>query len=75
MINLGVERASELAVMVRDESREAIGRYLDRLDRQALYAVTVTLAAMVDPEQSLEELLEWVDGPALDDPEQDSLFD
>ncbi len=74
-MKLGLERAAELSVMVRDESREAVATWLDRLDRQALYAVTVTLAAMVDPEQSLEELLEWVDGPALDDPEQDSLFD
>lgn len=55
-----IDRASELACMVRDEGADAIGGFLDDLDRQALYALTVTLAAMVDIDRSPDELLAWI---------------
>ena len=62
-----VRRAGELAVMVRDESRETIAEFLDRLDRQGLYGLVVALAAMVPDDVPQSELLAWVDGLDVDD--------
>lgn len=56
----GLRRAGELAVMVRDESRESIAAYLDVLDRQHLYAVIVALAALVPDDVPQNELLAWL---------------
>lgn len=57
-----LNRATELVVMVRDEGTDATGAFLDRLDRQGLYALAVTLAAMVPDDQPVDDLLAWVDG-------------
>lgn len=56
-----LERAQELACMVRDEGRDAIGAFLDRLDRQALYGLTVALAAMVPVDRPAHDLIAWID--------------
>lgn len=57
----GIRRATELACMVRDEGPCGIGEYLDRLDREALYALTVSLAAMVPIDTPVEDLLSWLE--------------
>ena len=54
-------RAHRLAGMVRDEGPDGIGAYLDELDRDQLYALTVTLAAMVPIDQPAAELLGWLE--------------
>lgn len=64
--HIAVRRAGELAVMVRDESRETIAAFLDPLDRQNLYALVVALAAMVPDDVPQADLLAWVD--ELDQP-------
>jgi hypothetical protein len=69
--------AAELAFLVRDEGREAIGEWMD--DRgllvgaritEATRAFLVVLAAMVRADATQEELLEWItwdeDGRPLD---------
>lgn len=58
--NHAMNRAAELVVMVRDEGTDAIGAFLDRCDRQALYALAVTLAAMVPDDQPMDDLLGWI---------------
>lgn len=55
-----IERAQNLACMVRDEGADGIGPYLDRLTPDQHYALTVTLAAMVPLDQTVEELLGWL---------------
>lgn len=56
-----IARATALACMVRDESADTIGDYLDALDREQLYALTVALAAMVDPDDRVEDRLAWLE--------------
>lgn len=68
--NSAIIRAQNLAGMVRDEGPDAIGRYLDALDRGQLYALTVALAAMVDVDQTPADLLAWITEP---DPGQPAL--
>ena len=58
-----LERAQVLACLVRDESADTTGPWLDALDRDALYALAVTLAAMVPPDRSADDLLAWLDAP------------
>lgn len=55
-----IRRATRLAGMVRDEGPDGLGAYLDELDREQLYAITVTLAAMVDVDSTVEDLLGWL---------------
>lgn len=55
-----LKSATELVSMVRDEGPDTLGEYLDRRDRQALYGLVVTLAAMVPDDRSVEDLLEWL---------------
>lgn len=55
-----IRRAMRLAGMVRDEGPDTIGAYLDPLTPDQLYALTVTLAAMVDVDRTEEELLGWL---------------
>lgn len=59
--NSAIIRAQNLAGMVREEGPDAVGRYLDALNRPQLYALTVTLAAMVDVDQTPNDLLAWLD--------------
>ena len=54
-------RAQHLAGLVREEGPDGIGAYLDELDREQLYAVVVTLAAMVPLDTPVAELLAWLD--------------
>jgi len=56
-----ISRATTLACMVRDESADTIGDYLDDLDRDQFYALTVALAAMVPVDQPVEQLLGWLE--------------
>lgn len=56
-----VARGAQLACMVRDEGREAIGEFLDGLDVQDLYGLAVALAAMVPIDRPASDLLEWID--------------
>lgn len=56
-----VRKAGELVIMVRDESREAIGEYLDEMSPQMLYATIVALAAMVPDDAPQADLLSWLD--------------
>lgn len=60
-----IDRAAHLVCLVRDEGRDGIGDFLDALDLQRLYALTVTLAAMVPDDRPVEDLLAWV--KTLDD--------
>lgn len=55
------DRAASLVCMVRDESADSVGAFLDRLDRQNLYALTVVLACMVPDDRSMDDLLDWID--------------
>lgn len=55
-----IVRATALACMVRDESVDTIGPYLDELDTDGLYALVVALAAMVDPDAIVEDRLGWL---------------
>lgn len=59
-------RAQSFVCLVRDESVDGIGAWLDRLTRDALYGVTVALAAMVPVDQSAHDLLAWLPIPAAD---------
>lgn len=56
-----IARAQRLAGMVRDESTDTIGPYLDAMDLDQLYAITVTLAAMVPLDTPVDELLGWLE--------------
>lgn len=56
-----VVRAQALACLVRDEGPDGTGAYLDALTRDELYALTVTLAAMVPVDQPAAELLAWLE--------------
>lgn len=56
-------RAQHLAGMVRDCGPDAIGAYLDNLTSDELYALTVTLAALVPIDQTPAELLDWLHHP------------
>jgi hypothetical protein len=57
---MAVPRAAALVCAVRDEGAESLAEVLDPLTRDQLYAVAVTLAAMVDPDQPVGDLLGWV---------------
>lgn len=57
-------RAASATCLVRDEGADGIGAFLDRLDRQDLYALVTVLAAMVPDDCPMDDLLAWVD-PAL----------
>lgn len=63
-----VPRASLLVEAVHDGGPAEVGRLLADLDRRQLNALAVVLAAMVDPDATLHELLGWV--PPLDRPVQ-----
>lgn len=54
-------RAAHLSRLVREEGADGIGAYLDALDLEDLYAITVTLAAMVPTDRPASELLAWLD--------------
>ena len=56
-----IERAQTLACMVRDESADTIGAYLDGLTTDQQYALTVALAAMVPIDVSADALLDWLE--------------
>jgi len=60
--HFALQRAQALACMVRDEGRDAIGDFLDRLDRQALYGLCVALAAMAPVDVPAADLIAWIDG-------------
>lgn len=62
---IAMERAQAMACLVRDESADGIGAYLDRLDRNALYGLTVALAAMVPIDTTAEALMGWLE-PTLE---------
>lgn len=59
-----VERAQRLVYAVHECGPEATAAILEPLDRQDLYALAVTLAAMVDPEKRPSELLAWCEPKA-----------
>lgn len=56
-----IERAQNLACMIRDESADSIGAYLDALTTNQMYALVTTLAAMVPVDRSADELLDWLE--------------
>lgn len=60
-----MERAQTLACMVRDESADTIGAYLDALTTDQHYALTVALAAMVPIDAPADALLDWLE-PTLE---------
>lgn len=63
-----LDRATDLVVMVRDEGTVTVAEYLDRLTRADLYALTVTLAAMVPDGAPLTRLLAWTDNLTPQEP-------
>lgn len=56
-----MERAQSLACLVRDESADSIGPWLDKLTPAQMYALVVTLAAMVPDDQPAADLLDWLE--------------
>lgn len=60
---VALERAQNFACMVRDESADTLGAYLDELDRDSLYGLVVALAAMVPDDVPATDLLAWMDEP------------
>lgn len=60
LARLSLNRATEFACMVRDQGPDTTGAYLDRLTRQDLYGLVVTLAAMVDIDRPTDELIGWI---------------
>lgn len=58
-----IERAQNLACIVRDESADTIGAYLDDLTTAQHYALTVALAAMVPVDRTVDDLLAWLNAP------------
>lgn len=60
--------AADYACALRDEDAEALGRRLDAMTRQDLYGLITVLGAMVDLDQPVGDLLDWVtweDAPSL----------
>ncbi len=55
-----IERAQSLVCLVRDESADTIGPYLDELTTDQLYALVVALAAMAPDDIPVDELLSWL---------------
>ena len=62
VIAAAYSRAAALVCLTRDEGADGIGRFLDRLDRADLYAVSTVLAAMVPDDVPAGELLSWLNG-------------
>lgn len=58
-----VDRAQTLICMVRDESADTIGPYLDALSADQMYALVVALAAMAPDDQPAASLLSWLNAP------------
>lgn len=58
-----LERAQTIACLVRDESADTIGAYLDGLDPDQTYALVTVLAALVPVDEAPAVLLEWLDIP------------
>lgn len=56
-----IERAQNLACIVRDEGADTIGPYLDALNPNQMYALVTTLAAMVPVDATADDLLAWVE--------------
>lgn len=56
-----IERAQTLACMVRDESADTIGAYLDGLTTDQMYALVTALAAMVPVACAADALLDWLE--------------
>ena len=56
-----IERAQNLACMVRDESADSVGPWLDKLTPAQMYALVVALAAMVPDDQPAADLLGWLE--------------
>lgn len=56
--------AAELAATVRDYGPDDVAAVLTRVDPEALPALAVVLAAMVDVERTPRELLAWMDRTA-----------
>jgi hypothetical protein len=69
-----VRAAGELACLVRDESREAIGEWIGERTDEERDALLVVLAAMVDVSRPAADLLAWVEwdefGHPLEAPRQ-----
>ncbi|MEU9578763.1 hypothetical protein [Streptomyces chilikensis] len=61
MVEAVLPEATSLAVEVREGTPDDIRTRLAGLSRHELEAVAVVLAAMVDPDRTLGELLGWVD--------------
>jgi hypothetical protein len=53
--------ACELACLVRDGDQRAIARRLHSLSERELYALAVVSAAMIPDDQTLPDLLGWVE--------------
>lgn len=60
--DIGVERGLHLAGLVRDYDRVLLGRWLRSVGRRDLEDIALALAAMVDPDRPVSELLGWTDG-------------
>lgn len=56
-------RAQHFACLVRDESADTIGAYLDRLEADQLYGLVVALAALVPLDEPANALLAWMSDP------------
>ena len=61
LARISVKRATELVCLVRDEGPSATGAFLDRFNAQQMYALAVTLAAMVPDDRPVDDLLAWTE--------------
>lgn len=50
-----------MTCLVRDESADGIGAYLDQLTTAQMYGLIVALAAMVPDDQPAADLLAWLE--------------
>jgi len=69
-----VPLATELVVLVRDEGRTEIARFLRRLTGEQRTALLVVLAAMVPVDEPVTELLSWVTWDAGAGPAAGAVF-
>lgn len=63
VVGPALARAQKLIALVREEGTDGIGGYLDRLDQRQMYALVVTLAAMVPDDVPVGDLLTWITHP------------
>ena len=63
VLEQGKIHAQQLAYIVRTYGRDSVASMLDGLDRNSLMAMSVVLAAALDIDRPLSEMIAWIDEP------------